>query len=130
MEPWEMHAWYAEYLEACNRHDLGAIRSFIDPNVRRAHLPGGADAWMADVVEVLDAFPDWQVRRIQLVVEDDRIAAHVRASGTHTGPFRGIRPTRRHVNVAEFGFLRVAGGRIVEFAGTTDHAALLAQLRD
>ncbi|MDF2919132.1 MAG: ester cyclase, partial [Microbacterium sp.] len=76
-----MHAWYADYLEACNRHDLDAIRSFIDPNVRRAHLPGGADAWMTDVVEVLDAFPDWQVRRIQLVVEDDRIAAHVRASG-------------------------------------------------
>ncbi|MET3468884.1 MULTISPECIES: ester cyclase [unclassified Microbacterium] len=130
MEPWEMHAWYADYLEACNRHDLDAIRSFIDPNVRRAHLPGGADAWMTDVVEVLDAFPDWQVRRIQLVVEDDRIAAHVRASGTHIGPFRGIRPTRRHVNVAEFGFLRLAGGRIVDFAGTTDHAALLTQLRD
>ncbi|WP_424449420.1 ester cyclase [Microbacterium arborescens] len=130
MEPWEMHAWYADYLEACNRHDLEAIRSFIDPNVRRAHLPGGVDAWMTDVIELLDAFPDWQVRRIQLVVEDDRIAAHVRASGTHTGSFRGIRATRRHVNVAEFGFLRVARGRIVEFAGTTDHASLVAQLRD
>ncbi len=125
-----MHAWYADYLEACNRHDLEAIRSFIDPNVRRAHLPGGVDAWMTDVIELLDAFPDWQVRRIQLVVEDDRIAAHVRASGTHTGSFRGIRATRRHVNVAEFGFLRVARGRIVEFAGTTDHASLVAQLRD
>lgn len=125
-----MHAWYADYLEACNRHDLEAIRSFIDPNVRRAHLPGGADAWMTDVTDLLDAFPDWQLRRIQLVVEDDRIAAHVRASGTHTGSFRGIRATRRHVNVAEFGFLRVARGRIVEFAGTTDHASLLAQLRD
>lgn len=125
-----MHAWYADYLEACNRHDLEAIRSFIDPNVRRAHRPGGVDAWMTDVIELLDAFPDWQVRRIQLVVEDDRIAAHVRASGTHTGSFRGIRATRRHVNVAEFGFLRVARGRIVEFAGTTDHASLVAQLRD
>lgn len=125
-----MHAWYADYLEACNRHDLDAIRSFVDPHVRRAHLPGGVEAWMSDLVEVLDAFPDWQVRRIQLVVEDDRIAAHVRASGTHTGPFRGTRATRRHVNVAEFGFLRLAQGRIVEFAGTTDHAALLAQLRD
>ncbi|WP_091501567.1 ester cyclase [Microbacterium sp. cf332] len=130
MEPWEMHAWYADYLDACNRHDLDAIRTFIDPSVRRAHLPGGVEAWMADTVEVLDAFPDWQVRRIQLIAEDDRIAAHVRAGGTHTGAFRGIRPTRRHVNVAEFSFLRLAGGRIVEFAGTTDHAALLAQLTD
>ncbi|MDF2581231.1 MAG: hypothetical protein K0S49_2810, partial [Microbacterium sp.] len=22
MEPWEMREWYAEYLDACNRHDL------------------------------------------------------------------------------------------------------------
>ncbi|GLJ80414.1 ester cyclase [Microbacterium imperiale] len=129
MEPWELREWFGEYLDACNRHDLGAIRSFIDPDVRRAHLPGGADAWMADVVELLDGFADWQVRRIQLVVEDDRIAAHLRTSGTHTGPFRGVRPTRRHVNVAEFGIYRVVNGRIVEFAGTTDRAELLAQLR-
>lgn len=128
MEPWELREWFGEYLDACNRHDLGAIRSFVDPDVRRAHLPGGADAWMGDVVELLDAFADWQVRRIQLVVEDDRVAAHLRTSGTHTGPFRGVRPTRRHVNIAEFGFYRVANGRIVEFAGSTDRAELLAQL--
>ena len=128
MEPWELHEWFGEFLDACNRHDLDDIRAFVHPSVRRAHLPGGADAWMDDVVELLDAFPDWQVRRIQLVVEDDRIAAHVRASGTHTGAFRGIRATRRRVNVAEFGFYRIERGRIVEFAGTTDHAGLLAQL--
>ena len=26
-----MREWYADYLEACNRHDLDAIRSFVDP---------------------------------------------------------------------------------------------------
>lgn len=60
------------------------------------------------------------MRRIQLVVEDDRIAAHVRAGGTHTGPYRGIAATGRHVNVAEFGFYRIAGGRVVEFTGSGD----------
>lgn len=127
MEPWELREWFGEFLDACNRHDLDDIRSFLAPDVRRAHLPGGADAWMADVVEMLDAFPDWQVHRIRLIVEDDRIAAHLRVSGTHTGAFRGIRATRRHVNVAEFGFYRVAHGRIVEFAGTGD-GELLEQL--
>lgn len=125
-----MREWYADYLDACNRHDLDAIRSFVDPSVRRAHLPGGADAWVADVADLFRAFPDWRWRRIQLVVEDDRLAAHLRASGTHVGPFRGIPPTRRRVNVAEFAMYRVVDGRIAEFTGTAENFELLTQLRD
>lgn len=123
-----MREWFAEYLEACNRHDLDAIRSFLDPSVRRAHLPRGADAWISDLADLFHAFPDWRWRRIQLVIEEDRIAAHLRASGTHLAPFRGIAPTRTHANVAEFGIYRVAGGRIAEYSGTTDNVELLTQL--
>lgn len=122
-----MREWYADYLDACNRHDLDAIRSLVDPAVRRAHLPGGADAWIDDLAELFHAFPDWRWRRIQLVVEDDRVAAHLRGSGTHLGPFRGIAPTRRRANVAEWGMYRIAKGRIVEFSGT-EPIELLAQL--
>ncbi|MCP2635895.1 ester cyclase [Microbacterium sp. HD4P20] len=118
MEPWEMREWYADYLDACNRHDLDEIRAFLDPAVRRAHLPGGADAWIDDLADLFHGFPDWQWRRIQLVVEDDRVAAHLRGSGTHLGPFRGVAPTRRHANIAEFAIYRIAKGRIVEFSGT------------
>lgn len=125
-----MRDWYADFLDACNRHDLDGIRSFLHPAVRRAHLPGGADAWIDDLDELFHAFPDWRWRRIQLVVEDDRIAAHLRAGGTHVGAFRGIPPTRRHVNVAEFAMYRVTNGCFAEFSGTTDHAELFAQLRD
>lgn len=124
-----MHQWHADFLDACNRHDLDAIRSFLAPAVRRAHLPSGADAWIDDLAELFRAFPDWRWRRIQVIVEDDRLAAHVRASGTHVGEFRGIAPTRRHVNVAEFAMYRVTQGRIAEFSGTADHVELLSQLR-
>jgi predicted ester cyclase len=125
-----MREWYAEFLEALNRHDLTAIADFVEPQVRRAHLPGGIDAWVGDLDELFQAFPDWRWRRIHLVVEDDRVAAHLRAGGTHTGAFRGIAPTRRHVNVAEFAFYRVGNGRIAEVTGSSgDHAELLAQLR-
>ncbi len=129
MESWELREWYADFLEACNRHDLDAIRGFVDPAVRRAHLPGGVDAFVDDLADLFHGFADWRWRRIQLVVEDDRVAVHLRASGTHTGVFRGIAPTRRHVNVAEFVFYRVQRRRITEVSGTTDHVELLAQLR-
>jgi predicted ester cyclase len=128
VESWELRAWYADFLEACNRHDLDAIRSFVDPAVRRAHLPGGADAFIGDLADLFHGFADWQWRRIQLVAEDDRLAVHLRASGTHTGVFRGIPPTRRRVNVAEFAFYRVQRERITEVSGTSDHVELLAQL--
>jgi predicted ester cyclase len=127
VEPWETREWFAEYLEACNRHDLDALRSLIDPAVRRAHLPGGVDAWLTDLEELYRAFPDWRVRRIHLVVEEDRLAAHVRSSGTHTGAFRGIAPTGQHVNVAEFAFYRLTNGRITEVTGST-HDELITQL--
>jgi predicted ester cyclase len=114
-----MREWFADYLEACNRHDLDALRTLIAPSVRRAHLPGGVDAWIADLAELFAGFPDWRWRRIQLVVEEDRIAAYLRASGTHNGVFRGIAPTGRHVNVAEFGFFRVENGFVSEVTGST-----------
>ncbi|MEV7694074.1 ester cyclase [Microbacterium sp. NPDC089189] len=129
MEPWEMREWYADYLDACNRHDLDAIRSFVDPAVRRAHRPGGADAWVDDMADLFEAFPDWRWRRIQLVIEEDRIAAHLRGSGTHLGAYDGIAPTRRHANVAEFAMYRVERGRFVEFTGSARETDLGAQLR-
>jgi predicted ester cyclase len=125
VESWELGEWYGEFLDALNRHDLDAVRALIDPSVRRAHLPRGVEAWVADLAELFHAFPDWRWKRIQLVVEDDRIAAHLRGSGTHSGPYLGVAPTRRHVNVAEFAMYRVANGRITEFTGSSD-----AELRD
>jgi len=123
-----MREWFADYLEACNRHDLEAVRALLDPAVRRAHLPAGADAWISDLADLFQGFPDWQWRRIQLLVEDDRLAVHLRASGTHTGTFRGTAATRRHLNVAEFGFFRVVNGRVVEYSGSADVGQLLMQL--
>ncbi len=128
MEPWETREWFGELLDALNRHDLDDVRGFLDPAVRRAHLPGGADAWIDDYADLLHGFPDWRWRRIQLVVEDDRLAAHLRGSGTHTGVFRHRPATRTRVNIASFAMYRLERGRIAEASGTDDAEQVLAQL--
>lgn len=125
-----MRAWFEDWLEACNRHDLERVAELLHPDVRRAGRPRGAAAWLADLAETLSAFPDQRWKRITVVVEDDRLAAHLRTRGTHRGDWRGVRATGRHVSLAELGFYRVVDGRIVEYAGSDDEAALLAQLRD
>jgi predicted ester cyclase len=128
MSPEGLRAWYEDYLEACNRHDLARIEALLAPDVRRQGRPRGAGAWLEDLTVLFGAFPDLQWKRIRLVVEDDRIAAHLRARATHRGPHLGVQATGRHVNWAEFGFYRVVGGRIVEYAGAADGADLLEQL--
>ena len=97
--------------------------------MRRAHRPAGAEAWLEDAAELLRAFPDWQWKRIRLIAEDDWIAAHLRGGGAHTGVYRGIAPTRRRVNIAEFGMYRVRAGRIVEHVASGADVEILAQLR-
>ena len=128
VSPDELRWWFEDYLDACNRHDLAAVRDLLAPDVRRAHLPAGADAWIDGLAALLTGFPDHQWKRITVVVEGDRIAAHLRARGTHRGPFLGVQATGRRVNVAEFAFYRVVAGRVVEYAGSSDDAGLLAQL--
>ena len=129
MTPDELRWWFEDYLDVCNRHDLAGVRERVAPDVRRAGAPGGADAWVRDLETLLVAFPDYRWKRIAVVVEGDRLAAHLRTRGTHRGDLLGARPTGRHVGVAEFGFYRIVRGRITEYAGTGDTAALLAQLR-
>lgn len=128
MEAWETREWFADYLDSVNRHDLAAVRGFLHPAVRRAHLPAGAEAWIADYAELLHGFPDWQWKRIQLLVEDDRVAVHLRGSGTHTGAFALVAPTRRRVNIAAFAMYRVERGRITEASGTDDGAQIRAAI--
>ena len=128
VSPDELHAWFSEYLDACNRHELTEVRALLAPDVRRAHRSGGADAWIADLASLFTAFPDFQWKRITVVAEGERVAVHLRAGGTHRGEYRGIAPTGRHVNVAEFGIYRVVGGRIADYVGTAEGAELLGQL--
>ncbi|WAC70067.1 ester cyclase [Microbacterium sp. SL75] len=128
MEVWETREWFADYLDALNRHDLEAVRGFLHPAVRRAHLPAGAEAWIADLAELLHGFPDWQWKRIQLIVEDDRLAVHLRGGGEHTGAFAHVMPTRRRVNIASFAMYRIEKGRIAEATGTDDSAQIRAAL--
>lgn len=128
MEPWETREWFADLLDALNRHDLDDLRGFLDPAVRRAHLPAGADAWIEGYADLLHGFPDWQWKRIQLLVEDDRLAVHLRGGGTHTGSFAHVAATRRRVSIASFAMYRVERGRIVEASGTDDAAQIRAAI--
>ena len=85
------------------------------------HAVGDAPAphrelYKRGVVETRIAYPDWALVIEDLVAEGDRVTAHWRAHGTHTGELGGITPTGKRDEFVGTTVVRVVGGRIVELS--------------
>jgi predicted ester cyclase len=63
------------------------------------------------------SFPD---ARVEIVAEDDKVAAYQTSSGTHEGEFRGIPPTRKRFSVDHVHRFRLADGKVVEYWNVRD----------
>jgi predicted ester cyclase len=75
------------------------------------------------------AFPDVEMKTVELVSEGERVVGRFRCSGTHLGPWRGQEPTgKRMHDIDEVYFFSVRGGRITEAWGLEDTAKRLRQL--
>jgi steroid delta-isomerase-like uncharacterized protein len=75
-----------------------------------------------------DAFPDWHSTLEEMVGEADTVAERWTGTGTHQGEFQGIAPTGRRVKIPGVVFYRIASGKITEFRGQFDGAAMMQQL--
>ncbi len=92
----------------------------------------GGDGWRTDGQELRsvierwrDGFPDLQFAIEDLVEGNDRIAVRARLRGTHLGPWRGIAPTERAIDIDVMMFFVWKEGRLVEIWEVDD-----AQRRD
>jgi len=70
-------------------------------------------------------FPDFAEHVEDVIVEGDRVVTRFTASGTHLGPYRGLAPTGRSMQMAEMALFRIAGNRIVEKWGLMDRLGML-----
>lgn len=77
---------------------------------------------------ILTAFPDVRFRVDDVVAQKERAAARVSFTATHRGPWQGISPTARAVNVTEMFFCRIRDGLLAECWQEWDEAGLRAQL--
>lgn len=62
------------------------------------------------------------------VTQGDRVAMRFTVSGTHTGPFMGIAPTGRTINVTGTGIFRVVDGKATDNWVNFDALGLFQQL--
>jgi steroid delta-isomerase-like uncharacterized protein len=113
--------------------DLTAVDRYLDPDFvnHDPPLPGSPDgaAGMRQAAEVFrKAFPDWRSDLQHMIAEDDLVAEHFVAHGTHCRSVMGETPTGQEVALRGVNIFRIAGGKITERWGRLDDLGLLQQL--
>jgi steroid delta-isomerase-like uncharacterized protein len=113
--------------------DLTAVDRYLDPDFvnHDPPLPDSPDgaAGMRQAAEVFrKAFPDWRSDLQHMIAEDDLVAEHFVAHGTHRGSVMGETPTGQEVALRGVNIFRITGGKITERWGRLDDLGLLQQL--
>ena len=118
-----------------NTADLAAIPNVYSPDFiahwsRSGDPPEshGHEGIKSALQDTLAAFPDWQERIVDLVIEGDRIVTRYVSTGTHEGSFLGLEPTGRRIEIDEISIFRVENGKVAEQWCLVDDLTLMRQL--
>jgi predicted ester cyclase len=107
--------------EAVNPRNLDVL-----DEVAKGEFALAARRWVAPF---RDSFPDFQMEIVDLVADNEKVAAHFRCSGTHLGEWMGHPPTgRRFQDVDEIYIFRVSGGKLAGAFGVEDNVRRMRQL--
>ena len=107
--------------EAANQGHLDVLAEVADGEFAQA-----ARQWVGPFRE---AFPDFSMEIVDLVAEEEKVAAHFRCSGTHLGEWMGRPPSgRRFQDVDEIYIFRVRNGKLTDATGVEDNLSRMRQL--
>jgi predicted ester cyclase len=105
---------------------LNGGRMEVIDEIYSAELAPAARRW---IEPFRTAFPDVEMKTLELVAEGERVVGRYRCSGTQLGPWRGREPTgKRMHDIDEVYFFSVRNGRINEAWGLEDAAKRIRQL--
>ena len=120
------------YHQLWNLWDLGIVDDILAPDVLFHGSLGvaveGVEGFRRYVQLVRDVFPDFHNTIEDLIAEDDRVAARLRYTGTHSGPLFGIAPTGKRIEYAGLALFHIKDDRIVSGFVLGDLNGLMRQL--
>ncbi len=108
-----------------------AVLSFAENAVDHDPAPGqgpGREGFRAFFTELTTAFPDATIEEAHSVATDDHVAIAYTLTGTHRGPFHGVEPTGKSIEVRGVQIGRLEDGKIVERWGSTDELGIMKQI--
>jgi steroid delta-isomerase-like uncharacterized protein len=120
------------YEEAVNRLDTTLIDQFCHPDIV-SHEPSGDRRGIEEGPKAAfelfkGGLPDLHITIEDMLAEGDRVAVRWTATGTHTGPFLGIAPTQKRMNLPAMYIYRLSEGKIAEAWLIRDELGMLKQL--
>lgn len=112
------------YIEAWNDHDVEAILSFISPENQQysqEEMRSVCEDWFA-------AFPDLTHDIEELAADGDWVLGRLTLRVTHRGPYKGIPPSGKGIEVADHFSTQFDDGQIVEHHAKATVVRLFEQL--
>lgn len=118
--------------EIVNKGNFELLPDLVDENVWFESSVGDFAQGLEGVKQVFSemhsAFSNLACAPSQILVEDNFVAERFVFSGTHTGEFRGIKPTNKFFRMKGMTFFEVSDGRIVAQWGLVDQLEMMRQL--
>lgn len=120
------------YTDLWNRWDDGLVGDLLSPDFLFRGSLGqevqGRDGWRRYRDLIRQGSSDFHNEIIDLVVAEDRAAARLEYSGTHTGPLLGFNPTGRRFTYSGAAFFTASDALLTEAWVLGDLQSLSAQL--
>ena len=116
-----------QFYELYNQHKLEAAWELMSPEWHSGDFTFEQNKQF-DIM-LINAFPDVKATILDMVAEGDKVAFIVNGKGTHTGgPYMGIPPTGKKIDMTNTWIVRVVDGKIMEHNGTGSFVVSLQQL--
>ena len=117
--------------ELSTQKDVAKLFELYDPEYIE-HLRNGdqsLEQLKAGIPLIFAAIPDLKFTVEDMVAEGDKVAYRVTITGTHTGgPFMGVAPSGKKIELRNTSIKRIANGRLAESWGTLDTVSAMRQL--
>ena len=118
--------------EVQNGGNIAAVDEIAAPTFVNHSAPPGMSSDREGVKQITllfrQAFPDGVMTVEDMLAEGDLVATRKTFRGTHQGPFMGLAPTGKQVEIGLIDIVRVVDGRVTEHWNAVDNLGLLQQL--
>jgi len=119
---------YNEYL---NNGDLDAAEEYLTDDYTHHNYRDtyhGKEAFRETMTELLGFFPDMEARIEESVENGDTVVNRYTWTGTHEGPFAGIPPTHKRIEISGLVLYHLRDGKISEQWAEFNVAGGIAQV--
>jgi len=124
----ENKAKVRKVIESINQQNLDFLDSITAPDYFDHTHQLNLEGVKQFMNMIFKAFPDWHETIEDIIAEGDKVWVFAKATGTHTGEYRGLAPTGKKITGMGVNIYRIVNGKFVESCAVEDWMDFLMQL--